>query len=121
MRRGSAQSLAGIGRGEPGCPRGVDVQLLLFVLELVEAVVTAALGEEFLVRALFAEASFVEDEDAVGVLNGAEAMRDDERGAAAEQAIERVADFAARSWCPRWRWLRRGSGSADCAPGRERS
>jgi len=36
-----------------------------------------ALSEEFLVRALLAQAPFVEDEDAVGVLNGAEAMRDD--------------------------------------------
>ena len=55
------------------------MQLLLFVLELVEAVVDAALGEQFLMGALFAEASFVEDEDSVGVLNGAEAMCDDER------------------------------------------
>jgi hypothetical protein len=69
------------------------MKLLLFVLELVEAVVDAALGEEFLVRALFAEAAFVEDEDTVGVLNGAEAMRDDERGSAAEQAVEGVADL----------------------------
>ena len=68
-------------------------QLLLFVLELVEAVVDAALGEEFLMRALFAQAAFVEDEDAVGVLDGAEAVRDDERGAAAEQAVERFADL----------------------------
>jgi hypothetical protein len=30
------------------------VQLLLFVLELVEAIVDAALGEELLVRALLA-------------------------------------------------------------------
>ena len=42
--------------------------------------------------ALFAEAAFVEDQDAVGVLNGAEAMSDDQRGAAGEKAIERVAD-----------------------------
>ena len=69
-----------------------EVEFLLFVLELVEAVVDAALGEEFLMGALFAEAAFVEDEDAVGVLNGAEAMRDDERGAAAEKAVERLAD-----------------------------
>src|SRR5579862_4903786 len=69
------------------------MQLLLFVLELVEAVVDAALGEEFLMGALFAEAAFVEDEDAVGVLNGAEAMGDDQGGAAAEQAIEGIADL----------------------------
>src|SRR5579863_1440239 len=68
------------------------MQLLLFVLELVEAVVDAALGEQFLMGALFAEAAFVEDEDAVGVLNGAETMRDDERCAADEQTVERFAD-----------------------------
>src|ERR1700676_787473 len=69
-----------------------QVQLLLFVLELVEAVVDAALGKELLMRALFAKAALVEDKDAVGVLNGAETMRDDESGAAAKQAIEGVAD-----------------------------
>jgi hypothetical protein len=42
--------------------------------------------------ALFAEAAFVEDEDAVGVLNGAEAMRDDQGGSAAEETVERFAD-----------------------------
>src|ERR1700733_2287737 len=68
------------------------MEFLLFVLELIEAVVDAALGEEFLVCALFAQAAFVEDEDAVGVLNSAEAMRDDECGAAAEEAVERFAD-----------------------------
>src|SRR5712664_421203 len=44
-------------------------------------------------RALFAEAAFVEDEDTIGVLDGAEAMRDDQRGAAAEQAVEGIADL----------------------------
>src|SRR5712672_4582214 len=61
--------------------RGVGIvwkmQLLLFVLELVEAVVDAALGKQLLMRALFAEAALVEDENAVGMLNGAEPMRDD--------------------------------------------
>src|SRR5258707_8372902 len=70
-----------------------EMQLSLFVLELVEAVVDAALGEEFLVRALFAEAALVENENAVGMLNGAEAMRDDQRGATAEQAVESIADL----------------------------
>jgi len=54
-----------------------EMQLLLFVLELVEAVVDAALGKQLLMRALFAEAALVEDEDAVGMLNGAETMGDD--------------------------------------------
>src|SRR5580704_8002226 len=70
-----------------------EMEFLLFVLELVEAVVDAALGEQLLMGALFAEAAFVEDEDAVGVLDGAESMRDDERGAAAEEAAERFANL----------------------------
>src|SRR5579863_7821098 len=69
------------------------MQLLLFVLELVEAVVDAALGEQFLVGALFAEAAFVEDEDAVGVLNRAQTVCDDERGAAVKQAVECFANL----------------------------
>src|SRR6266852_8197215 len=44
-------------------------------------------------RALLAETAFVEDEDAISMLNGAEAVRDDERGAAAEEAVEGVADL----------------------------
>src|SRR5260370_5484954 len=44
-------------------------------------------------RALLAETALVEDEDAVSMLNGAEAVRDDERGAAAEQAVEGIADL----------------------------
>ena len=43
--------------------------------------------------ALFAQAAFVEDEDAVGVLDGAQAMGDDQGGAAAEQAVEGFADL----------------------------
>ncbi len=68
------------------------MHFLVFVLELVEAVIDAALVEQFLVRALFAQAALVEYEDAVGVLNGAEAVGDDDRGAAGEQAIERFAN-----------------------------
>src|SRR5260370_35296726 len=44
-------------------------------------------------RALLAETALVEDEDAVSMLNGAEAVRDDERGAAAEKAVEGIADL----------------------------
>src|SRR5271170_7359354 len=70
-----------------------QAEFLLFVLELVEAVVDAALREEFLMGALFAKAAFVEDEDARSVLNGAQAMRDDEGGAAGEEAVERFANL----------------------------
>src|ERR1700752_2669548 len=69
------------------------MQLLLLVLQLVEPIVNAPLGEQLLVRALFAEPALVEDEDAVGMLNGAEAMRDHQRGAATEQAVKGVADL----------------------------
>src|SRR4029077_7434572 len=84
------------GRQDRGFGRaaGFDwqMELLLLVLQLVEAIVNSALREEFLMRALFAQASFVKDEDAVGVLNGAEAVRDNQGGAAGEQAIERFAN-----------------------------
>ena len=60
-----------------------EVQFLLFVLELIQAVIDAALGDQFLVGALFPKAAFVEHENTVGVLNGAETMRDHEGGAAA--------------------------------------
>src|ERR1700683_2104393 len=67
--------------------------VLFLVLQLVEAVVDAALREKFLVGALFAQAAFVEDEDAVGVLDGAEAVCDDERRAAAEQTVQSLANL----------------------------
>src|SRR5260370_14964557 len=44
-------------------------------------------------RALLAKTALVEDEDAVSMLNGAEAVRDDECGAAAEKAVEGIADL----------------------------
>src|SRR5882762_2394700 len=68
------------------------MQLLLLVLQLVKPVVNTALGEKLLARALFAQAPFVEDEDAVGVLDGAQAMGDDQSGAPGEQAAESFAN-----------------------------
>ena len=58
------------------------MKFLLLVLKLVEAVVNAAQGEKFLMRALFAQPPLVEDENAVGVLDGAQAVRDHHGGAA---------------------------------------
>ena len=66
---------------------------MFLVLELIEAVVNAALREEFLVGALFAKAAFVKNEDARGVLNGAQAMSNDERSAARKQTVESFADL----------------------------
>src|SRR5208282_1706420 len=54
-----------------------DAQFLVFVLELVEAVVNATAGQQLLVSALLAHPAFVEDEDLAGVLDGAQAMGDD--------------------------------------------
>ena len=68
-------------------------EFLLFVLELIEAVVDTALCQKFLMRALFAKAAFVKDENARSVLNGAQAMGDDERSASGEQAVERFANL----------------------------
>src|SRR4029077_5752909 len=48
-------------------------QFLLLVLELIEPVVDATLGQQFLVRALFAQTSLVKHENAVGMLNRAQA------------------------------------------------
>ena len=43
-------------------------------------------------RALLAQAAFVEDENAMRVLNGAEPVRDDDGGATLQQPVERLAD-----------------------------
>ena len=70
-----------------------QAEFLLLVLELIEAVVDAALREKFLMRALLAEAALVKDENARSVLNGAQTMRDDERSASRKQAVERFANL----------------------------
>ena len=78
-----------------GCGSRVSagkMQFLLLVLQLVQAVVNAALREKFLMSALFAQAAFVEHQNAVGVLNGAQAMRDHQRGAAGQQTVQRFAN-----------------------------
>src|SRR5512142_2046784 len=49
---------------------------LVLVLELVELVVDAALGEQLLVRAHFSNLALVHDDDLVGALHGREAVRD---------------------------------------------
>ena len=49
---------------------------------LVEGGVGAVFGKEGFVVTFFNDAAFVEDDDFVGVLDGAEAVGDDEDGAA---------------------------------------
>src|SRR3954466_3343097 len=67
---------------------------LIFVLELVELPVYAALAEQMLVAAHLAHASFVHDDDLVGALDGGKPVRHDDGGAAlgADHAGECVAD-----------------------------
>ena len=57
-------------------------------MQLVELEVKAVVGEELLVGALLAELAFVHDEDGVGALDGAEAVGDQDAGAAGDHAGE---------------------------------
>src|SRR4029077_14355697 len=70
--------------------------LLLLILELVETVVDPAKGQQLLMSTLFAQPSFVEHQNAIRMLDGAEPMRNHQRRAAAEQAIERLANLQFR-------------------------
>ena len=70
----------------------IVVQLLFFVLQLVKAEIDATLREQFLVRAFFAQTAFVKHQDAIGVLDGAQAMGDYEGGAARQEAAEGFAN-----------------------------
>src|SRR5687767_8265729 len=64
----------------------------VFELKLIEAVVQATCGEQFLMGARFAQLTFVQDEDAVHILNRRQAMRDGDRRAAAHHDLEGVAN-----------------------------
>jgi hypothetical protein len=44
-------------------------------LQLVQAVINPALRQQFLVRALLSQAAFVENQYAIGMLNGAQPVR----------------------------------------------
>src|SRR5437899_5243830 len=68
------------------------VQLLLLVLQLVKPIVDSALSEKLLMRALLAQAAFMEYEDAIRVLNRAKAVGDYQCGAAGEQTIQSFAN-----------------------------
>src|SRR5713101_2726580 len=93
--RSAQDSVAGRERGGFSGAVGFErkVQLLLLVLQLVETIVNTALHEKLLVRALFAQTAFVEYEDAVGVLNGAQTMGDDQGGPAREQTAKGFANL----------------------------
>src|SRR5271156_538681 len=81
------RSVVGVrGRGRPLC-----IRLLIFVLQLIELVVNAALGQQLLVRSHLADLAFVHHDDLVGALDGGETVRDDQGCSAFHHAIERVA------------------------------
>ena len=72
------------------CPVvGWSVELLLYQLE-----VHAFFGHQFLVPALFDDRAFVQHQDAVGAHDGAQAMGDDDGGAAAQDFLHVAEDVA---------------------------
>src|SRR5690242_4596865 len=75
----------------PGRSHG-QAQFLIFVLKLVEAVVNASLAQQLLMRALLAQASLMEDENSVGMLDGAETMSNNDGRASRQQPVQSVAD-----------------------------
>src|SRR6266852_2663337 len=88
------KSVAGRQHGRFSGAIGVErkMQLLLLVLQLVQAIVDPALSEKRVMRALLAQAAFVNREDAGGALNGAQPVCEDEGGAPGEQTIQRFAN-----------------------------
>ena len=63
-------------------------------LGLVEAPVVAAPGHEFVVGAFFHFLAFVHDDEAVGLVEGGEAVGDGDGGAAFDEVVQRFLDFA---------------------------
>src|SRR5678815_5642157 len=63
-----------------------------FELQLIEAMVDPARGEQFLMCPRLAQLALVQDEDPVHVLNGRETMGDRNRGTAAHHDLQGVAD-----------------------------
>ena len=66
--------------------------LLILILKLIELPINTTHREQFLVGADLAELAFVHDDDAVGALDGREAMRDDDGCAALHQMFKRRAN-----------------------------
>src|SRR5580704_678384 len=67
-------------------------EFLFFILQLIQTIVNSALRQEFLMSALLAQAAFVEDENAVGVLHSAQAVRNDQGRSAGEEAFHGIAN-----------------------------
>src|SRR4029450_8435944 len=54
-------------------PSGAADELSVLEPQLIEAVIDNSVGQQILIRARFAQLAFVQDEDAIHVLNGREA------------------------------------------------
>src|SRR5688572_28121920 len=63
--------------------------LLFHELALIEVVVQAAQLEQIVMSPTFDDAAFLHDADLIGVLDGTQAMGDDDRGATMQQALQR--------------------------------
>src|SRR5690349_463808 len=70
--------------------------LLVLILQLIQLPVNATRGEKLLVRAALAQMALVHDQDAIGALDSRKPMRDDDRRAAFDEMIERLANAALR-------------------------
>ena len=79
------------GSGSSGC-RPLAGRSWSLVLELVEAVVDAAPGQQLLVRARLAQLALVQHQDRVHVLDRRQPVRDRDRRPPGHQHVQRVAD-----------------------------
>ena len=66
-------------------------------LAVVELRIESVLREQLFVRALLGDLAVFHDENAVGVADGRESVRHDERGAPLHECIERILNFQFRS------------------------
>ena len=73
-----------------------------------ELPVFAVLSEQLFVRAALDDAAVFEDHDGIGVADGGQAVRDDERRAPGGTAPRATSGWPARSRCPARSWPRRG-------------
>ena len=71
---------------------GAPDELPVFELQLIQTVIDAALGQQFLVRPRLTDLALVEHEDAIHVLNGRETVCDRNRRTSTHDDLQRVAD-----------------------------
>src|SRR5437762_1959828 len=75
---------------------GMLVAPFQFKLVANQIVVVPTLGDKFLVVANFSDAALVQDDDLVGVFDGAEPVRDDHAGASGKHPAQVIHDVALR-------------------------